>query len=211
MNVVLDFFNGTIRPMARSYRRNGTPIGDYKVYIIVVDTTIPSRVFEISGMSTYEEAETAVMLEAMTGSLGNDPGRIVLTRPGANLAKANLSGANLEKCDLSGANLRHSTLVGTKLSRSKMSGCNLIGVDAKHSNFYMSDLSYSKMWASSFIGSQLDGAKLDGVEVKAPGGGAWLDTNFEGAIRPSGPFPQGWTVNDDGFMARARQSSRDWW
>ena len=168
--------------------------------MVAVRIATPSTVFEVTGVSTYEDAEILLMLETMSGSFGNDHEGVVLTKPGANLRKANLFEATLKNCNLSGADLYKSTLMLSDLRGSNMSGCNLVGVNGNYSNMSHCDLSNSKMWASYFRECNLDGANLRGAETMVESIRRDMDTNFESSFRPTGPLPPGWDRTEDGLM-----------
>jgi len=114
----------------RQYRRNGTPIGEYKVYALALNSGKWAEVFEITphGIETYEDLEGLVMLEMIEGRFGA-PERIVVTKPGVDLSGANLRGANLREANLRGANLR-----GVDLREANLYHADLGGADLREAN-----------------------------------------------------------------------------
>jgi len=134
----------------RRYLRNGNPIGDHKVYV-VMPGSVPV-VWEIKGCRHWEEVPATIELEAMSGTFGPefDPDKAVIIMPGANLRVANLSGANLRCANISGAKLSFADLIGADLSDADLSGAYL--GDANLSGAYL-------------IGANLSGADLIGADL----------------------------------------------
>jgi hypothetical protein len=157
----------------RQYRRNGTPIGEYRVYALAMKGTTCTGEFEISpsGIETYEDLESLVEMEAITGSFGYGYDRLVITRPGANLIglkllgayipKADLRGANLEGADLEGANLESVSLVGAILRGACLFEANLYGADLRESNLSRADLRLADLREADLRSAILDVCKWD--------------------------------------------------
>jgi len=148
----------------RRYRRNGTPIGEYKVYALVFKRW--AEVYEIvpQGIETYEDLEVLVEMEAMAGKFGFDFSRIVITKPGVYLEEANLIGVKIPGCNLSGANL---------------SLCDLDEADLDHCNLSGANLEEAVLHRASMNFVNLSGAKTRRAE-------------FHGVIMNFGNTPPGW-------------------
>jgi hypothetical protein len=132
--------------MSRRYRRNGTPIGKYRVYALAIRAQRPSQVYEIipSGIETYEELDMLVEMEEMTGRFGHDYDRLVLTKPGLDMT-ADLTGA-----DLTGADLRDSFIGRSYMKNVVLNGANLSGAN----------LRYAYLLGAKLVGAELGGAEL---------------------------------------------------
>ena len=158
--------------MAR-FRRNGTPIGDHKVYVVL--PAWEPKVWEISGYRTWEEVESGLPLEIMMGKFGFDyVNEIVGVMPGANLR-----GAYLRLVDLPRANLIGANLGGANLMFSRLAHASLRGADLSKANLTRSDLRFADL-----RGADLSEANLDYV---------YLDDAIRGSSDP--PIP-GWRVVD---------------
>lgn len=143
----------------RRYRRNGNPIGDHKVYVVMPGSS--PVVWEIKGCKHWEEVPETVALEAMAGTFGPDfdADKSFIIMPGANLSgerlySVDLSGADLSGADLSGANLRLANLMGVNLRDS-----NLI-----YANLVVAQLESADLRGADFFGTQLWGADLKGAK-----------------------------------------------
>ena len=126
----------------RQYRRNGTPIGDHKVYALAMRGYTCTDVFEIepSGIETYEGLEVLVDLEKMSGKFGFNYDRLVITKPGANLVGADIYGIDIRGANLEGSDIRFSNLAGSELEGAKLAHSNLVGSILYGANFRGSDL-----------------------------------------------------------------------
>lgn len=151
--------------MAR-YRRNGTPIGKYKVYALVLKSGEQTQVFEIvpQGIETYEELDMLVELEKMAGRFGHGYDRLAITRPGVYLEEANLDLVNIQGCNLSGANLCL---------------CDMEYADLDNCNFSGADLEGAELFGSSMNNVNLSGANLRDAQL------AQVDMAY-------GTVPHGW-------------------
>jgi len=128
--------------MSRSYLRNGTPIGEYKVYAIAIRDSGGPAVFELNphGISDYEDLDGLVMMETLSGSFGYDHERIVITKPGANLEGANLEDANLIRANLYGANLSGANLIRANLNSANLEGAILKGANLRGAYYPTGDV-----------------------------------------------------------------------
>lgn len=157
----------------RSYRRNGTPIGDRRVYVVMPAWN--PKVWEISGYSTWEEVAAGLPLEILMGRFGLDgTNEIVAVMPGANLR-----GAYLRLVDLWGANLRGANLEGANLMFARLAHADLSDADLSRANLTRSDLRFSN----------LEGANLEGANISY----AYLEDAYR--RHSDDPIP-GWRVVD---------------
>jgi len=126
----------------RQYRRNGTPIGDHKVYALAMKGIVCSGVFEIFplGIETYEDLEVLVDLDKMSGKFGFDYDRLAITKPDANLVGADIYGIDIRGANLEGSDIRFSNLAGSELEGAKLAQSNLGGSILYRANFRGSDL-----------------------------------------------------------------------
>ena len=168
--------------MARSYRRNGTPIGDRRVYVVTTKKR-PCSVYEINlpGVTEWETGESLVAMERMSVAFGDDSmsDDLVLVKPGAKLTDANLRAANLSGADLSGADLSGANLYRANLSGADLTGAKLLGADLTGAN-----LSGANLRGADLTGADLSGAYLTGAYLRD-------------AIYPTGTVPTGWTRYTD--------------
>lgn len=183
------------------YRRNGTPIGSYRVYVVTTDGT--SKVWEVSGYRTWEEAKAGVLVESMSGTFDFEK-NIKIIAPGVDLSGCNFHREKLIRSNMAGSNLSRSCLYGVDLSDSflrdsdlshvsgmyaKMSAnlarCNLFGSDFESADFRKANLMQADLRRASFKKAKFEGSVLDG------------------AIRdPSDPPIPGWVVRG-GLLTRA--------
>ncbi len=135
----------------RQYRRNGTPIGKYRVYALAFSRGDHAKVFKIAphGIETYEELESLVMLEMIEGKFGA-PERLIVTKPCADLRGTDLYDANLTYANLSGARIEYANLTYAKLGGANLSGANLSG-----SVFTNADLRGTNMRGATIVGADL--------------------------------------------------------
>jgi len=182
----------------RQYRRNGTPIGDRKVYALALRKDRPSDVFEIEphGIETYEDLEGLVALEQMAGKFGYDYDRLVITRPGVDL-----SGKSILDIDISGSNLS-----GSHFVKSRFEGSTLDGVDFSGADLSRADLLNTYMSGTVLYGSKLIGAYMEGVNIEE----CRFDkeTDFSSAYLPDGPVPYGWSRDNEGLLTRWKSRRR---
>jgi len=148
----------------RQYRRNGTPIGKYKVYALVFKRWAEVYEIEPHGIDIYEDLDSLVEMEAMAGKFGFDFSRIVITKPGVYLKEENLSRLQIPRCNLSGANLAMSNMSHADLDHCNLSGANLGG--------------------ATFYGATMNFANLSGANIENAG--------FYGAEMNFGNAPPGW-------------------
>lgn len=149
--------------MAR-YRRNGTPIGKYKVYALVFNRWAEAYEIVPQGVEFYEDLDALVEMEALSGKFGFDYSRIVLTKPGVHLREAKLDRLQIPGCNLSGANLSMCNMDYANLDHCNLSGANLEG--------------------AGFYGASLNFANLSGANLRNAG--------FYGATMNFGNTPPGW-------------------
>lgn len=127
----------------RRYRRNGNPIGDYKVYVVMPGEDGEGPVvWEIKGCRHWEEVPATIDLEAMSGTFGPyfDARKAVIVMPGSRL-RCNLGGADLHMSNLSGSDMRYGLFLGTVFEGSDMAGVDLSQSLLKGS--YLSDVDLS--------------------------------------------------------------------
>jgi hypothetical protein len=165
--------------MSRRYRRNGTPIGKYKVYALAMKGNVCTGEFEImsSGVETYEDIESLVMLEMIEGKFGA-PERLIITKPGADLRGINIFRADWRDANLQGANLQNSTLFfaklqGADLSDAKLQGALLQGAKLQGANLLFAQLQGATLDMADLSGADLQGANLGGTKIV---GGTWDST-----------------------------------
>lgn len=175
----------------RQYRRNGTPIGKYKVYALVFKRGEWTQSYEIipSGIEFYDDLDFLVEMEAMSGRFGYGYDRIVITRPGVDLGGAKLMDVDMAGSNLSGANLKKAKLEGAELIGVDLSGADLSGADMLGVRMEGAVLSGSKL-----IGTYMERVKL--VDVKIDG-----TTDFSMAYLPDGPVPFGWDRDKEGVLS----------
>jgi hypothetical protein len=170
----------------RQYRRNGTPIGKYKVYAIALASKNEDRtqVYEIvpHGIETYEDLESLVMLEMIEGRFGA-PERLVVTKPGVDLSYQSLYNIDIGGCNLSGANLTGADIRLSNLARSDLRGADLTKAHLDHAR-----LEGSELKDSNFRGAKLNRANI--TEAKHTG------ASFLDAYYPFGPVPHGWRLDE---------------
>ena len=137
----------------RSYRRNGTPIGDRSVYVVVPGPS--PKAWEINGCSYWEEVPGAVALESIAGNFGYDfdPSAAIIVEPGCNLSKARLSQISLLLGDLRGAKME-----GVILTEGS-----LMMADLRDANLYGARLAYANLAGADFRGADIRGADLSGA------------------------------------------------
>jgi len=144
----------------RQYRRNGTPIGKHDVYALSFSRGERTQVYVIEphGIETYEDLDVLVKLEMIEGKFGS-PDRLVITGPGVDLSKSDLTGVMLSNANLSGANLSDSTLSFSSIPEANLTGANLHRVDLTGANML-----YSKLSGADLRGAELGGADLGGCK-----------------------------------------------
>jgi len=176
--------------MARSYRRNGTPIGDRRVYVVTTKKR-PCSVYEMSGVTTWEEADASFELMRGMYQFGDDSMRddLALVRPGADLTQANLEDANLERADLSGAilcgvNFCIADLTEARLCRANFTDAYLEEAVFCGADFTGADLTGARLMMAHLEDSDLTRVVFTGTDIKY--------VEFEGAIYPTGTVPPGW-------------------
>lgn len=158
----------------RSYRRNGTPIGDRRVYAVLPCAKV--KVWELNGYSTWEEVAAGLPLEILMGKFGSESLQyIVAVMPGANLARsflghaalveANLSGADLEGASFYCAALSGSDLIEANLRGACLMGANLVGADLSRSNLMDAELQNANLWLAKLERARIDGANLCGANL----------------------------------------------
>lgn len=198
------------------YRKNGNPIRDRNVYVVVPGQGFKeASSFLVTGVSSWEEAESAFAAGDMSDAYGSDVA--VLAKPGAIfagyklrrivLAKSDLRGANFHDTDMRGSVLQGSYLNGADLSGSDLESADLGGCDLKKSDLRGAYLEGAKLYGANLRDADLYGANLYGVDLrdadlrdarlyKAFIGEANLArANLEGASRSSfdAPIP-GWKI-----------------
>jgi len=176
---------------SRQYRRNGTPIGKYKVYALVFKRGEWTQSYEIipSGIEDYEDLEGLVELEAMTGKFGYGYDRLIITKPGVDLGGAKLLDVDMSGSNLSGANLRKAKLEGAELV-----GVNLSGADLSEADMLGTRMEGTVLSGSKFIGAYMERVKL--VDIKLD-----YSTDFSKAYLPDGPVPFGWDRDREGVLS----------
>lgn len=165
----------------RRYRRNGTPIGDRKVY--VAKPGWPVQVWEVAGCSEWEQVQTTILLEALGGSFGPDfdVSKSIIVMPGVDLRHLDLYKARLPMSDMtaamaSGSKFYGSYLAGANLMGSDFSDANFRGSVLRSVDFREANLRRSIMSESDLSGADFRGANLDGAEMmKADLRGTLLD------------------------------------
>lgn len=148
--------------MSRRYRRNGTPIGRYKVYALATqkgtmgEEVIGLFVVEHRGIDTYEDLESLILMEELSGKFGYGYSRITLTQPGTNLYGADLSFLDLSECNLSNAILRGSVMEGARFIE-----CSFRGADIFSSVLRRTVLDGSDLRGANLAGCIMDGCSLN--------------------------------------------------
>jgi hypothetical protein len=162
----------------RRYRRNGTPIGDRKVYVVMPGFRDPHdpgpcQAWEIKGLAHWEEVADTIPLEAMTGAFGRDfdPRIAKIICPGANLKSSSLYDGSFEKVDLRDADLRRCDISATAFTDSDFRGANLSSAVVDAVRFSSCDLRgcrfYGKIRACSFFGCDLRNVDMSECEIYA--------------------------------------------
>jgi len=106
------------------YRRNGTPIGDRRVYVVLPGAD--PMVWEVKGYKFWEEVDAGLPMEIMMGKFGFERvNELVIIRPGANLVGAKMVGVDLWKCNLRGAKMRGADLRNAELDLVDLSDADL--------------------------------------------------------------------------------------
>lgn len=136
----------------RNYRRNGTPIGDRRVYVVLPGTD--PMVWEVNGYKFWEEVDAGLPMEVMMGKFGFERvNELVIIRPGARLRGADLDFVSLKDCDLREANLEEA----------RLEYANLSGADLRNSNLRGADLGCSRLTGTDLSGAWIEGATLTGA------------------------------------------------
>jgi hypothetical protein len=166
----------------RQYRRNGTPIGKYKVYALAFNGGARTQAYEIipSGIETYEDLESLVMLEMIEGKFGA-PDRLVITKPGVDLGHQDLYNIDMRGVDLSGANLRGADLRLSNLSRSNLRGADISEAHLDHADIEGAELKGAILTKASLLRVKI----ADAIHAGA---------DFGAAYYPFGKAPAGWYV-----------------
>ena len=170
--------------MMSRYRRNGTPTGDRRVYVVMPGWgKVPPKVWEVSGCKEWEEVEPVIAVEAMTGTFGPDfdLSRAVAIMPGANLYGAILRDANLEGADLRDANLEGARLYSVDLRGACLYRTNLEGASLSYANLRGAALESANLRGAALESANLEGADLRGADLR--------DADLEGA-KLEGAFRQ---------------------
>ena len=187
----------------RRYRKNGTPIGDRKVY--VVKPGYPVQVWEVFGYETWEEFKAGISIEIITGKFGlEDLDDIVFLTPGARLEGKNIAGARLVRCDISGSRMNacraprcvfdHSNMSRSVWIGSNLDYSSLVGIDASYGYFRSSSLEKCDLRGSDLTNSNFSYCDLSGADLRDC---RTEGANFTGATREYGEHPiPGWESYD---------------
>jgi len=186
----------------RRYRRNGTPIGFQKPYVVLPGN--PPQVWEVDGCKEWEEVPGVVALEAMAGKFGSDfdPSKAVTVMPGADLARSNLARSNLTRsnlirsnlirANLSGANLRGAVFSFADLTRANLTRADLTSADLSYAYLSYADLSFADLRGADLSYANLSFADLRGADLRgADLNGAALGNAYR---KPSDDLIPGWRV-----------------
>jgi uncharacterized protein YjbI with pentapeptide repeats len=180
----------------RQYRRNGTPIGDHKVYALAIFRGKKTRVYEIipQGIETYEDLDFLVDMEELAFKFGSGYDRLVITKPGVDLSGEKLVGVDLHKSNLSGAKMSGSYVNGSLLTY-----CTLIGTDFSNAELRFAYLTGSNMTGADLFNSDVSSAEMYDVKLRDA---RTSHADFSEAYYPYGEVPAGFVRETTGRLRR---------